>query len=231
MGIGFAVSWIIAAAHDFALFFAISRVTFCTVDIIVGDASRDFNIVRSEGSLNRANRLRPFSIRRPLRSTRQPRHQRPSAVACRGADSGPRGPPHGHGPLRSKWDDRRPTADVFRRVLPRTAQRDSTTGSGCRVENPAETGGCRSWECMSSSLRGDTACPVSSIRVFSQPGHFLSSAEFASRPSGKVLSSGRFCRPWSPGCTADSHCRSAAGFSRRSISARHAAPRRRDYPC
>ncbi len=116
-------------------------------------------------------------------------------------------------------------ADVFRRVLPRTAQRDSTTGSGCRVENPAETGGCRSWECMSSSLRGDTACPVSSIRVFCQPGHFLSSAEFASRPSGEVLSSARFCRPWSPGCTADSHCRSAAGFSRRSISARHAAPR------
>ena len=42
------------------------------------------------------------SIRRP-----QPQHRRPSAVACRGADSRLRGPPHGHGPPLQKWDDRR----------------------------------------------------------------------------------------------------------------------------
>ena len=60
---------------------------------------------------------------------------------------------------------------------------------GCRVENPAETGGCRSLECMSSSIRVITACPILSDRVFSRPGHFLSSAKFASRRSGKLLSS------------------------------------------
>ncbi len=93
---------------------------------------------------------------------------------------------------RSKGDD-----NLFRRVLPRTAHPRSITGRGCRVENPAETGGCRSLEYMSSSIGVTTTCPVSSDRVFSRPGRFLSSAASTSRRSGKLPSSERLCTRYS----------------------------------
>ncbi len=115
-----------------------------------------------------SHRLRPSSIRRPLRSTRQPQHRRPSAVACRGAHSGLPAPSHGHVPLRSKWDDRRRVTTFFAVFYRGRHNPVPPQPRGCRVENPAETGGCRSWECMLSSLRVGTACPVSSDRVFSR---------------------------------------------------------------
>ena len=71
-----------------------------------------------------------------------------------------------------KMGQSRPAAAIFRRFLLRMAHRDSTTGRGCRVENPAETGGCRSLECMLSSMRVATGCPIL-VRVFSRPGHCL----------------------------------------------------------
>ena len=77
----------------------------------------------------------------------------------------------------------KPAAAVFRRVLLRMAQRDSTRGRGCRVENPAETGCCNSLEYILSSMRVATGCPVL-VRVFSRPGHCLSCS---SRPLQRLI--------------------------------------------